>query len=167
MAKKRGRPPNSPLPSPKPCDPIPETPSKHDSIQFDEEDLADIESLSPKQAVEWLKKIEALREKIMTKAVPNANKETQNDTCHVTDQNEKIAELTAIPNVWSEEIHGSSMFKVCRKLQLLKAPLSDLNRKYFARVDEKELDLKKQLDQAQSDLLQNPDDIQLQIPDPR
>ncbi|KAK7250848.1 hypothetical protein RIF29_33574 [Crotalaria pallida] len=73
MAKMRGRPPKTPS-STLSKD---RSPSHHDSpgtqkldfSQLDEEDMAEIDSLSPKQAERLLKNLDVLREKIKGKAV--------------------------------------------------------------------------------------------------
>ncbi|KAK7289712.1 hypothetical protein RIF29_03570 [Crotalaria pallida] len=73
MAKKRGRPPKTPT-STSSKDHSPSThdspgPQRLDLSQLDEEDMAEIDSLSPKQAERLLKNLDVLREKIKGKAV--------------------------------------------------------------------------------------------------
>ncbi|KAK7267908.1 hypothetical protein RIF29_20589 [Crotalaria pallida] len=70
MTKKKGRPPKSPNLLSKTeitAENMPASPLRAESPHFDEEDLTDIEILSPKQAELWLQKIDALREKISAK----------------------------------------------------------------------------------------------------
>ncbi|KAK7259546.1 hypothetical protein RIF29_25155 [Crotalaria pallida] len=214
MPKKRGRPPKSPLSSSKTIINEPKietiTPSKDGISHLDEEDLEDIENLSPKQAPLWIQKIDALREKIRAKSGKTYDKEVPTmadpkmlsgeksplngpDTFNVDRAKEVVkAVLTAatdtiqkekevnvgnheesqhMPGVssvskqkesqtevteedfknvvqasWVENVEGSDMYQVCKKLQKLQKHLSDLNRKYYARIDEQELALKSQLD---------------------
>ncbi|KAK7259328.1 hypothetical protein RIF29_24932 [Crotalaria pallida] len=78
MAKKRGRPPKTPSSASKKDDTgsvgDTGTPSKVDFSQLDDEDLHDIDNLSPKQAELWIQKIDALRAKIKEKATDTGNK---------------------------------------------------------------------------------------------
>ncbi|KAK7266574.1 hypothetical protein RIF29_19223 [Crotalaria pallida] len=55
------------------------------------------------------------------------------------------------------------MYGVCRKLRALQKPLLEFNKKYFAGVDERELELSQKLEKVQAELNLNPQDIQLQI----
>ncbi|KAK7259788.1 hypothetical protein RIF29_25403 [Crotalaria pallida] len=67
MAKKKGRPPKSPSPHPSPT---PNSiPQNLDLLNLDDEDLEDIEDLSPKKAGDILKKLDELRAKIKGKAI--------------------------------------------------------------------------------------------------
>ncbi|KAK7288459.1 hypothetical protein RIF29_01919 [Crotalaria pallida] len=67
MAKKKGRPPKSPSPHPSPT---PNSiPKNLDLLNLDDEDLEDIEDLSPKKAGDILKKLDELRAKIKGKAI--------------------------------------------------------------------------------------------------
>ncbi|KAK7273662.1 hypothetical protein RIF29_14720 [Crotalaria pallida] len=74
MAKKRGRPPKTPTSTSK--GPIDETvrptqtPHKPDFSGLDEEELADIDSLTPKEALLWMEKIDLLRERVKEKTNP-------------------------------------------------------------------------------------------------
>ncbi|KAK7260138.1 hypothetical protein RIF29_25934 [Crotalaria pallida] len=83
MAKKRGRPPKNSTPSSSkqtvtPSKDAPE-PQPFDLTQIDEDDLAEIDGLSPKQAEVWLKNIDVLRERIASKAsLTPTNEETMN-----------------------------------------------------------------------------------------
>ncbi|KAK7255480.1 hypothetical protein RIF29_28890 [Crotalaria pallida] len=71
MAKKSGRPPKSPSSAAKnnnsDRDLTSCSPTKDKDSLLDDEDLTDIDNLSPKQAALWLQKIDALREKIKEK----------------------------------------------------------------------------------------------------
>ncbi|KAK7243537.1 hypothetical protein RIF29_38337 [Crotalaria pallida] len=67
MARKKGRPPKSPSPHPSPT---PNTiPKNLDLLNLDDEDMEDIEDLSPKKAGSILKKLDELRAKIKGKAI--------------------------------------------------------------------------------------------------
>ncbi|KAK7275572.1 hypothetical protein RIF29_16691 [Crotalaria pallida] len=70
MPKKRGRPPKSTSPS------TSKTPTRDvlstqalDMSQIDDDDFAEIDNLTPKQAKAWLKNLDVLREKIKGKSV--------------------------------------------------------------------------------------------------
>ncbi|KAK7281334.1 hypothetical protein RIF29_09219 [Crotalaria pallida] len=67
MAKKKGRPPKSP--SPHPSTTPNSIPKNLDLLNLDDEDLEDIEDLSPKKAGDILKKLDELRAKIKGKAI--------------------------------------------------------------------------------------------------
>ncbi|KAK7256702.1 hypothetical protein RIF29_30160 [Crotalaria pallida] len=67
MAKKKGRPPKSPVPHPSPTPTS--VPKNLDLLNLDDEDLEDIEDLSPKKAGDILKKLDELRAKIKGKAI--------------------------------------------------------------------------------------------------
>ncbi|KAK7290021.1 hypothetical protein RIF29_04129 [Crotalaria pallida] len=73
MARKRGRPPKTPVSKTKEDD---RSASKFlqdvpvvDAYQLDVDDLAEIENLTPKQALAWMEKLDVLRSKIKAKAV--------------------------------------------------------------------------------------------------
>ncbi|KAK7267148.1 hypothetical protein RIF29_19812 [Crotalaria pallida] len=82
MGKKRGRPPKTPsfvIKTDETDTTSPYgTPSKIDFSQLDEEDLEDIDNLSPKQVELWVQKIDILRAKIQEKASAIGNKELMN-----------------------------------------------------------------------------------------
>ncbi|KAK7256171.1 hypothetical protein RIF29_29608 [Crotalaria pallida] len=72
MTKKRGRPPKTPSSSARKA---PDVHSNHDDehvkfdlAQLDDDELADIESLTPKKVDDLLRNLDALREKIKDKA---------------------------------------------------------------------------------------------------
>ncbi|KAK7273632.1 hypothetical protein RIF29_14689 [Crotalaria pallida] len=67
MARKKGRPPKSPSPHPSPT---PNSiPKNLDLLNLDDEDMEDLEDLSPKKAGSILKKLDELRAKIKGKAI--------------------------------------------------------------------------------------------------
>ncbi|KAK7251219.1 hypothetical protein RIF29_34223 [Crotalaria pallida] len=67
MARKKGRPPKSPSPLPSPT---PNSIQKNlDLLNLDDEDMEDLEDLSPKKAGSILKKLDELRAKIKGKAI--------------------------------------------------------------------------------------------------
>ncbi|KAK7243349.1 hypothetical protein RIF29_38142 [Crotalaria pallida] len=93
MARKRGRPPKSPSPSStedlSKTSPVSQL---HDIEILDEDDMADIDNLSPKQAEVLLKNMEAIRSRIKGKSPANAllledaevaqqNKDSATKTC--------------------------------------------------------------------------------------
>ncbi|KAK7260016.1 hypothetical protein RIF29_25708 [Crotalaria pallida] len=68
MAKKKGRPPKSP--SPHISSPTPSIPKNLDIEHLDDDNLEDIDNLSPKKAASILKKLDDLRSRIkVVKAV--------------------------------------------------------------------------------------------------
>ncbi|KAK7290016.1 hypothetical protein RIF29_04121 [Crotalaria pallida] len=70
MARKKGRPPKSPSPHPSPKTPnTTSIPKNLDLLNLDEDDMEDIEDLSPKKAGSILKKLDELRAKIKGKAI--------------------------------------------------------------------------------------------------
>ncbi|KAK7267347.1 hypothetical protein RIF29_20016 [Crotalaria pallida] len=76
MVRKKGRPPKSPSPHPSPT---PNTiPKNIDLLNLDEEDMEDIEDLSPKKAGSILKKLDELRAKIKGKAIVEEEGEGMN-----------------------------------------------------------------------------------------
>ncbi|KAK7281427.1 hypothetical protein RIF29_09411 [Crotalaria pallida] len=76
MARKKGRPPKSPSPHPSPT---PNTiPKNLDLLNLDEEDMEDIEDLSPKKAGSILKKLDELRAKIKGKEIVEEEGEGMN-----------------------------------------------------------------------------------------
>ncbi|KAK7287221.1 hypothetical protein RIF29_00361 [Crotalaria pallida] len=54
------------------------------------------------------------------------------------------------------------MYTLCRKLDQLRIPLGELNRRHFSRIDAKEIELKEQLQSIQEQLQQNPTSLLLQ-----
>ncbi|KAK7256555.1 hypothetical protein RIF29_30009 [Crotalaria pallida] len=118
MAKKRGRPPKTPSSSKsKDCSPELESPGpqKLDFSQLDEEDLAEIDSLSPKQAERLLKNLDVLREKIKGKTImeeqqreplcSQENKRDQEDGSVKGDKQSTVEEpkRTEKPKSWVEK----------------------------------------------------------------
>ncbi|KAK7274473.1 hypothetical protein RIF29_15564 [Crotalaria pallida] len=145
MAKKRGRPPLSPSPFSSKQSQLKEDKGDHplfDISQLDKEDLSIIDSLSPKQVENLLQNLDVIREKITGKG--------------------SVETLIIENESNSQEDAGSMMFQICRKLQLLKAPLRNLNSQHFAYIDKKEADIRDRLDLVQKELIQQPDDIALQ-----
>ncbi|KAK7287522.1 hypothetical protein RIF29_00803 [Crotalaria pallida] len=80
MAKKKGRPPKSPSPKPSPNTPNTSSiPKNLDLLNLDEDDMEDIEDLSPKKAGSILKKLDELRAKIKGKAIVEEEGEGMNN----------------------------------------------------------------------------------------
>ncbi|KAK7281125.1 hypothetical protein RIF29_08841 [Crotalaria pallida] len=97
MAKKRGRPPKT----------ASNKKTSHDNLtvdlsQLDEEDIADIDSLTPKQAATLLKNIDAIRERLKGKAPATdeigAVQETQKQDAPALGSSNPIIEKP--PSVW-------------------------------------------------------------------
>ncbi|KAK7260307.1 hypothetical protein RIF29_26254 [Crotalaria pallida] len=93
MAKKRGRPPKTPTSTSKGL--IDETvrptqtPQKPDFSGLDEEELADIDSLTPKEALLWMEKIDLLRERVKEKTNPKPF-DDPTVACGTSKQNEAL-----------------------------------------------------------------------------
>ncbi|KAK7281913.1 hypothetical protein RIF29_10288 [Crotalaria pallida] len=80
MAKKRGRPPKSPNPTA--TTNIEPQKQGLDLQELDEEDMADIDGLSPKQADKLLRNLEVIRTKLQGKSSESLEK--------VIDRNQKV-----------------------------------------------------------------------------
>ena len=65
--------------------------------------------------------------------------------------------------VWSTQIHGSDMFRLCRKLKLLKEPLKDLNKKHVSHISSRVIAAKARLCDIQQQLHDNPTDSLLLV----
>ncbi|KAK7244746.1 hypothetical protein RIF29_39572 [Crotalaria pallida] len=171
MAKKRGRPPKTPSSQSKKtvgkAGNNVGTPSKVDFGDLDDEDLDDINNLSPKQAELWMKKIDLLRAKIQERASNNEKStkgsgEKEKDA----DQSNPNTEIPSSGNplsdgVWDKLVVGSYMFQVCKKLISLQKPFRDLNKRAFKGIDSQELQIREELDLVQSAIMKNPDDTNL------
>ncbi|KAK7282272.1 hypothetical protein RIF29_10921 [Crotalaria pallida] len=136
MPKKRGRPPKTP--NPKTPDPptstINETQKQGlDLMDLDEEDLADIDGLSPKQAERMLRNLDAIRTKLQGKTVDSSVKDN-----------------------WDKEGDGYAMFRLMRNLRKLQQPFRDLNNRKYSNIDKKEIMYREKLDTIQSILQQDP-----------
>ncbi|KAK7260219.1 hypothetical protein RIF29_26080 [Crotalaria pallida] len=70
---------------------------------------------------------------------------------------------TIVQNVWNNQIEGSMMFQICRKLQLLRAPLRKLNRLHFAQIDRREVEVREQLEMVKNELVLRPFDTALHL----
>ncbi|KAK7273602.1 hypothetical protein RIF29_14658 [Crotalaria pallida] len=81
MAKKRGRPPKTPSSSKSKASSESPGSQKLDFTQLDEEDLTEIDSLSPKQAERLLKNLDVLREKIKGKAILEEQQGEEQPVC--------------------------------------------------------------------------------------
>ncbi|KAK7273628.1 hypothetical protein RIF29_14685 [Crotalaria pallida] len=80
MAKKKGRPPKSPSPKPSPNTPNTNSiPKNLDLLNLDEDDMEDIEDLSPKKAGSILEKLDELHAKIKGKAIVEEEGEGMNN----------------------------------------------------------------------------------------
>ncbi|XP_057515007.1 uncharacterized protein LOC130796657 [Actinidia eriantha] len=58
--------------------------------------------------------------------------------------------------------YGSAMFRLCRKLKLLKEPLKELNRKHFSHISSRAAAAETKLYEIQQQLHDNPTDLRLQ-----
>ncbi|KAK7255772.1 hypothetical protein RIF29_29191 [Crotalaria pallida] len=103
MAKKRGRPPKTPSSSAKktptkPLDDLDEI-TQHSLMEIDDEDLEDIDSLSPKKAAALLKNIDVLREKI----VERADKEINDAQISGKGKEVQIQKLDKMAAIWNKK----------------------------------------------------------------
>ncbi|XP_057478776.1 uncharacterized protein LOC130766093 [Actinidia eriantha] len=64
--------------------------------------------------------------------------------------------------VWETQIYGSAMFRLCRKLKLLKEPLKELNKKHFSHISSRAAAAEDKLYDLQQQLHDNPADVILQ-----
>ena len=67
-----------------------------------------------------------------------------------------------VRRVWDTHIYGSAMFRLCRKLKLLKEPLKELNRKHFSHISSRAATAETKLYEIQQQLHDNPTDLRLQ-----
>ncbi|KAK7289768.1 hypothetical protein RIF29_03690 [Crotalaria pallida] len=103
MARKRGRPPKTPsfvnksaLNKDSDQD---GTPSKVDFSQLDDDDIEDIDNLTPKQAAVWIQKIDVLRAKIQERTDPTSSKD-KSDKSDASHDN-----ITPNPSLTEEAVH--------------------------------------------------------------
>ncbi|KAK7251357.1 hypothetical protein RIF29_34470 [Crotalaria pallida] len=101
MAKKRGRPPKSHGPSEKAS--IDSQKIGLELSELDEEDLADIDSLSPKQAEKLMKNLDLIREKLKGKAPVSIPEKQSNDNRYVVHEEEDINRTANNPNFIQDE----------------------------------------------------------------
>ncbi|KAK7281911.1 hypothetical protein RIF29_10282 [Crotalaria pallida] len=163
MAKKRGRLPLSPSPSKHTSKDDKGDHPLFDIAELDKEDLTIINSLSTKQTENLLLNLEAIRAKIARK----------DHSPILIDWGEPLqirnmwvghsTFMQIVHSVWSQQIEGSLMFQICKKLNILKTPLSALNRQHFAHFDRREVDIKDILDLVQNELIQNLNDVSLHM----
>ncbi|KAK7281886.1 hypothetical protein RIF29_10237 [Crotalaria pallida] len=111
MARKKGRPPKTPSSSSKKTPSAEKRPeASSSSLEFslsDEEELEDIESLTPKKAAELLQSIYLLRQRVQSK-IPVVQKDKQNEMNinqqkvieTETVQKQNIQENRPIHSVW-------------------------------------------------------------------
>ncbi|GFY91496.1 hypothetical protein Acr_07g0016920 [Actinidia rufa] len=64
--------------------------------------------------------------------------------------------------VWETQIYGSAMFRLCRKLKLLKEPLKELNKKHFSHISARAAAAEENLYDLQQRLHDNTADVTLQ-----
>ncbi|KAK7289878.1 hypothetical protein RIF29_03879 [Crotalaria pallida] len=118
MAKKRGRPPTTPssLAKKTPSKTLeePEQQKSLDFTQLDEEDLEDLENLTPKKAGELLKNLDMLREKFKEKiGLMNENlSPIKVNEENVGQPNEKTTPVEVKVTVENHEAKGDSMVHV-------------------------------------------------------
>ncbi|KAK7282193.1 hypothetical protein RIF29_10795 [Crotalaria pallida] len=159
MAKKRGRPAKS-TPSTANHDKE-QKQSISESIPLDFETLddLDLDSLTPKQAEKVLTALDSIRSRIVAKATDGSDsqkedgnsKEKQTPSCdsHLAEKAD-LALIVRTPGSGNQQ-----------KLQALKGPLAKLNKECFAKIDQKEIELKEKLDSIQAQLRVNPTDVVL------
>ncbi|XP_057463925.1 uncharacterized protein LOC130753792 [Actinidia eriantha] len=67
-----------------------------------------------------------------------------------------------VSSVWETQIFGSAMFRLCRKLKILKEPLKELNKKHFSHISSRAAAAEDKLYDLQQRLHDNPTDVILQ-----
>ncbi|KAK7268531.1 hypothetical protein RIF29_21231 [Crotalaria pallida] len=141
MARRRGRPPKTPLVN----SAVSVSKERSASIPMDLAALddADLDTLSPKQAEELLECLDGLRSRLKQKDSV-INKETSSVEKDGTSPN-KEGDLRS------------------QKLQLLGAPLRKLNRLHFAQIDKREVEVREQLEMVQNELVLRPFDTALHL----
>ncbi|GFZ16285.1 hypothetical protein Acr_25g0006940 [Actinidia rufa] len=73
-----------------------------------------------------------------------------------------ISAHSLVRNSWGMRVDGTAMYKLCRKLKVLKEPLKSLNNLHFSHISARSLAAKEELQQAQLQLHDNPSDTHLQ-----
>ncbi|GFY96156.1 hypothetical protein Acr_11g0004620 [Actinidia rufa] len=71
--------------------------------------------------------------------------------------------LNVVDSSWSMQVEGTAMFKLCRKLKVLKGPLKALNKMHFSHISARAAAAEEDLLQVQQQLHDNPTDSSLQI----
>ncbi|KAK7290347.1 hypothetical protein RIF29_04691 [Crotalaria pallida] len=108
MGKRRGRPPKTPSSTTKndsQNDVINSgSPQKLDFMQLDEEDIAYIDALSPKQAELWMQKIDVLRAKIKEKTMSPLDDATSKEKDGLTNKPDETSNPSANPNLSDKDI---------------------------------------------------------------
>ncbi|KAK7287456.1 hypothetical protein RIF29_00735 [Crotalaria pallida] len=108
MGKRRGRPPKTPSLTSKNDsqndDNNSGSPQKLDITQLDEEDIADIDALSPKQAELWIQKIDVLRAKIKEKTMIPVDDATSKEKGGLTNNSYETSNPSANPNLSDKDI---------------------------------------------------------------
>ncbi|KAH1241661.1 putative ribonuclease H protein [Glycine max] len=69
--------------------------------------------------------------------------------------------LRIVADVWKQNIHGYSMFKVCKKLKALKAPLKNLFKQDFSNISNRVELVEAEYNSVLNSLKQNPQDPSL------
>ncbi|XP_028206366.1 uncharacterized protein LOC114389839 [Glycine soja] len=69
--------------------------------------------------------------------------------------------LRIVADVWKQNIHGCSMFKVCKKLKALKAPLKNLFKQEFSNISNRVELAEAEYNSVLNSLKQNPQDPSL------
>ncbi|KAK7289681.1 hypothetical protein RIF29_03511 [Crotalaria pallida] len=130
MTKKRGRPPKSPSPSSTTSN---ETQRQGlDLLELDDEDLTDIDGLSPKQADKLLENLEAIRLKLQEKTSEPLVQVVVNNE-EVLNKEAEPTRIASVPSVskppsehWDKEEEGYAMFR--RKIRKIsKSPATGSN----------------------------------------
>ncbi|KAK7259607.1 hypothetical protein RIF29_25217 [Crotalaria pallida] len=137
MGKKKGRPPRSPTFSSKASD---------DFSSLDQEDFDKLDNLTNKQAADLLRNLELIKTRLKGK-------------------NPIEPETSQIPETQIDETdgdRGTAAQKVMKKLDMLRQPFRALNKAKFANIDQREIELRKEVDSIQQSLDQNPHDLSLQ-----
>ncbi|KAK7274013.1 hypothetical protein RIF29_15083 [Crotalaria pallida] len=61
----------------------------------------------------------------------------------------QVVEEGIVNSAWRQDVRGSKMFQLCRKLDALRYPLQQLNKEHFAGIDRKEEKLRARLHEIQ------------------
>ncbi|CAN1159468.1 hypothetical protein LINPERPRIM_LOCUS20433 [Linum perenne] len=61
-----------------------------------------------------------------------------------------------VQNTWSASVYGSPLIRICKKLQLLKGELKNLNRREYSDISKRVLEAERAMSHAQMNALHNP-----------
>ncbi|KAK7256706.1 hypothetical protein RIF29_30164 [Crotalaria pallida] len=166
MARKKGKPPKSPSSQTSSRSPSNSIPKNLDLETLDDDDLEDIDALSPTKAASILQKLDDLRAKLTGKAivVESEVKEVIQSQCEEGEggtivketqvDNDKEKGLEVVQSMKEQKEEGCAMFRLMRNLEKLKSGLIDLKQRKYRNIDQKERVARDKLDVIQG-LLQD------------